>query len=120
MRKKKPHVVCKTSDLTAGERKLVTIDGKEIGIFNVGGQYYALLNFCPHYGGALCKGPVTGTTLPTNEFTFVYGRQGAVLRCAWHGWEFDIPTGELLIDPKIKAKIFPVTVNNGKEVVIHL
>jgi nitrite reductase/ring-hydroxylating ferredoxin subunit len=43
-----------------------------------------------------------------------------VLRCAWHGWEFDIPTGEALVDPKIKAKKYRVTVENGDDVVLHV
>ena len=36
--------------------KLVTIEGREIGVFNVHGEFYALRNRCPHQGGALCKG----------------------------------------------------------------
>jgi nitrite reductase/ring-hydroxylating ferredoxin subunit len=116
----KKYVVCKTTDLPAGERKIVELDGKSVGVFNVEGEFYALLNFCPHAGGALCRGPVTGTALPTGEFKYVYGRAGRVLRCAWHGWEFDIPTGEALVDPKIKAKRYQVTVENGDEVVVHV
>lgn len=116
----KTYVVCKTSDLPAGERKIVDLDGKSVGVFNVEGEFYALLNYCPHAGGALCRGPVTGTALPTDAFKYLYGRVGRVLRCAWHGWEFDIPTGEALVDPKIKAKTYRVTVENGDDVVVHV
>ena len=120
MAAKQELVVCKRTEIAPGERKLVTVDGKQIGVFNVDGQFFALLNYCPHYGGALCRGPITGTTLPTNEFKFVYGHEGSVLRCAWHGWEFDIPSGELLINRKIKAKRYAVTVNAAGDVVVHI
>ncbi|HEX6386144.1 MAG TPA: Rieske (2Fe-2S) protein [Anaerolineae bacterium] len=111
------YVVCRADDLAPGERKIVDVDGKSVGVFNVGGRFYALLNYCPHNGGALCRGPVTGTTLPTDKYEYVYGREGAILRCAWHGWEFDIATGESLIDPHIRARTYPVSVENGEVVV---
>ena len=102
-----------------GERRMVEVDGKRIGVFLVNGRYFALHNRCPHMGGNLCQGPVTGTTLPTDEFAFVYGRQGEIIRCAWHGWEFEIANGQCLIDPKIRARTYPVTVEGG-QVVVHI
>lgn len=113
------YVVCRADDLAPGERKIVDVDGKSVGVFNVGGRFYALLNYCPHNGGALCRGPVTGTALPTDKYEYVYGREGAILRCAWHGWEFDIATGESLIDPRIRARTYSVTVEDG-DVVVHV
>ena len=112
------HVVCKIGELRPGERKIVELDGKSVGVFNVGGRYYALLNYCPHKGGALCQGPVTGTALPTDKYEYVYGREGAILRCAWHGWEFDITTGESLVDPRTRARTYPVTIENGDIIVL--
>jgi nitrite reductase (NADH) small subunit len=111
--------VCQAADLPPGERRLINVDGKTIGVFNVKGRLYALLNHCPHSGGALCLGPVTGTTLFTDTYEFKYGREGSILRCAWHGWEFEIETGRALIDPKLKAKTYEVTVENN-EVIIHI
>ena len=102
-----------------GERRVVEVDGKRIGVFNVDGRYYALHNRCPHMAGNLCEGPVTGTTLPANGYAFVYGRQGEIIRCAWHGWEFEIATGQCLIDPKIRARTYAVTVEDG-QLVVHI
>lgn len=115
----KQFFVGNTADLPPGERIIVEVDGKTIGVFNVNGCFYALLNYCPHSGGALCLGPVTGTTLPTDTYEFKYGREGSILRCAWHGWEFEIETGQALINPKIKAKKYEVTVENG-EIILHI
>jgi nitrite reductase/ring-hydroxylating ferredoxin subunit len=89
-----------------------------VGVFNVGGRYFALQNRCPHRGGALCAGPVTGTALQTDDFRYVYGREGEIVRCAWHGWEFEIETGRSLVDPSIKAKTFPVEVDAGAVYVV--
>ena len=100
--------VCGREELAPGERVIRQVDGKSIGVFNVDGRYFALHNRCPHMGGALCEGPLTGTALPTGDFRYEYGCEGQILRCAWHGWEFDIETGRSLVDPKIRAKVFPV------------
>ena len=113
------HVVCAAADLRPGERRLVQVRGRSIGLFNVDGRYYALHNGCPHKGGPLCEGRIGGTTLPTREHEFVYGREGCILRCAWHGWEFDIRTGQCIGDPTVKARTFPTSVENG-EVFVHL
>jgi nitrite reductase/ring-hydroxylating ferredoxin subunit len=86
-------------------------------VFNVAGRLYALHNGCPHKGGPLCEGRVCGTTLPTDRYAFEYGREGELIRCAWHGWEFEIATGRALADPKVRARTYPVTVEHGRVVV---
>jgi nitrite reductase (NADH) small subunit len=112
------HVVCAASELAPGERRIVELAGRSIGVFNVGGRFYALHNGCPHKGGALCAGPVTGTVLPTSGRAFVYGREGEILRCARHGWEFEIATGQALADPRVRARTYPASVEAGQVVVI--
>lgn len=111
-------VVGHASEIPPGGRKLVTVKGRRIGIFNVDGEFHGLLNYCPHYGGALCEGPVTGTALPCDDFRYVYGREGEIVRCAWHGWEFDIRTGVSLVDPRMRAKHFPVQVEANGDLVL--
>lgn len=113
------HVVCATDELPPGSRRIVEIGTRSIGVFNVDGQFYALRNRCPHKGGTLCEGPISGTTLPTEPRTFSYGREGELIRCAWHGWEFDIATGRALVDTRIRARTYPVTVTAG-QVLLHL
>jgi nitrite reductase/ring-hydroxylating ferredoxin subunit len=113
----KRFVVCRVTDLAPGERRIVSIAGRSIGIFNVDGHFFAVRNRCPHKGGALCAGPLCGTALPVDGFKFVYGREGRILRCAWHGWEFDIETGQALVDPRLRAQTYPVTVEDEQIVV---
>lgn len=118
-RAKMSHVVGKASDLAPGERRIFDLDGRSVGVFNVGGQFFALHNRCPHSGGALCEGPVTGTALPTTDYSFVYGHEGRIIRCAWHGWEFEIETGQSLVDPKVRARTYRVTLEDGY-IVVHM
>ena len=99
-----------------GGRRIVEVQGKRIGVFNVGGRFYALHNGCPHKGGPLCEGRICGTTLPAQRREFLYGREGQILRCAWHGWEFDIATGRALADPRVRARTYPVAVEEGRVV----
>lgn len=113
------HVVCDVEELAPGDRKIVEIEGLSIGVFNVQGSFYALRNGCPHKGGALCEGPITGTVLHTDDREFVYGHEGRFVRCAWHGWEFDITTGIALADESFRARTYPVSVVAGK-IHVHL
>src|SRR5437660_142864 len=56
------HVVATVAEVPPGERKLVMVAGREIGIFNVGGRFFAVRNRCPHQGGPLCQGRQLGLT----------------------------------------------------------
>jgi nitrite reductase (NADH) small subunit len=110
------HVVCKASELPPGERKIVEIEGRSIGVFNIKNSYYAMKNVCPHYKAPLCKGVVTGMTLPSEPGEFIWAREGEIVRCPWHGWEFDITTGKSILDPhKCLVKTYEVSVEQESE-----
>jgi nitrite reductase (NADH) small subunit len=112
------HVVCAVEDLPPGGRRLVQLGRRSIGVFNVAGRFHALHNGCPHKGGPLCAGRVTGTTLTTGGRDFPYGREGEILRCAYHGWEFEIATGRALADPRVRARTYAVEVVDGQVTVV--
>lgn len=103
--------VCKVSELPVGERRIVDVKGRSIGVFNVHGEYYAIRNLCPHEGAPLCRGIVTGTTLPSQPGEYIWAKDGEIVRCPWHGWEFDITTGQSVFNPhKMRVKTYAVTV----------
>ncbi|MBI1299816.1 Rieske 2Fe-2S domain-containing protein [bacterium] len=103
--------VCKVSELPVGERRIVDVKGRSIGVFNVHGEYYAIRNLCPHEGAPLCRGIVTGTTLPSQPGEYIWAKDGEIVRCPWHGWEFDITTGQSVFNPhKMRVKKYTVTV----------
>src|SRR5687768_15344773 len=105
-------LVCKAEDVQPGAARIVKIRNFSVGLFRVGDGIHALLNVCPHRGAPLCEGPQCGTTAPGPDF--VYHRENEIVRCAWHGWEFDIKTGKSLVDPAIAARTLPVTVEQDK------
>ncbi len=93
------HVVARVSELPPGARKIVEVEGRSIGVFNVHGEYYALRNMCPHQGAPLCRGDIKGTAAPSRPGEYIWERDGEILRCPWHGWEFDIKTGRSIFNP---------------------
>ena len=104
-------VVCAAEELPPGTRRLVQVGARSIGVFNVGGRYYALRNVCPHQGAPLCRGPLTGTTLPGPPGSYRYAREGEILRCPWHGWEFDVTNGRSIFNPHaVRVRKYPVAV----------
>ncbi len=107
------HVVGTVDDIPPGERKIVEIDGRSVGVFNVDGEYFAVLNRCPHQGGSLCRGRQTGLVTSSRPGEYETSRSGEIIRCPWHGWEFEIATGRCLADPRLRAKTYPVVVADG-------
>jgi nitrite reductase (NADH) small subunit len=103
--------VAKTSDIPPGARKIVEIEGRSIGLFNVHGTFVAVLNVCPHQQAPVCRGRIGGTTLPSPPGEFRWGRDGEILACPWHGWEFDLLTGRALADRR-RLRLYPVTVED--------
>jgi 3-phenylpropionate/trans-cinnamate dioxygenase ferredoxin subunit len=104
--------VAHIDEVPLGKRKLVEVNGKSIGLFNVKGQYIAVLNVCPHELARVCLGRVGGTTLPSPPGEYIWGREGEILACPWHGWEFDLLTGQALAD-KRRLRLYPVTVRDN-------
>ena len=112
------HVVAPVRELPPGSRKLVDVDGRAIVIFNIGGEFFALLNRCPHQGGNLCDGRLIGLVESSQPGVYRYGRQGEILRCPWHGWEFDVRTGKSRCEPaRIRTKAYEVGIEPGRSLV---
>jgi nitrite reductase (NADH) small subunit len=112
-------VVGKTADFAAGKCSIVKVDGREIGIAVLGnGEYRAVRNLCPHKGAPVCKGLLTGTMAPTEVDELVYERDGEILVCPWHGYEFDLNTGAMVHQEATeKLLMYPVEVKNGEVLV---
>lgn len=108
------HYVAQADEIEEGKSKIVDVEGRSIGIYRIGEAYYALHNRCPHEGAPLCKGPVCGTTLPSNVYEYEFGRKGELVRCPWHGWEFEIKTGKSVFDEKVRTRSYKVQVDEGK------
>ena len=112
------HVVAAVSEIPPGGRKLVNAGGRAIVVFNLGGEFFALSNRCPHRGGSLCHGKLTGLVQSSEPGDYQYSRKGEIIRCPWHSWEFDIRTGQSWCDPgKVRTRRYEVTVEAGARLV---
>ena len=79
--------VAGTADLKPGSGMVAEVNGKSIAVFNVEGTYHAIDNTCIHRGGPLGEGDV----------------EGQVVTCPWHGWSYDLRTGILVQDGKMRV-----------------
>jgi nitrite reductase/ring-hydroxylating ferredoxin subunit len=104
--------VCPIDQLPPGKRRIVQASEKiSIGVFNVEGRFYALRNICPHRKAPLCKGQITGQVTSDGPGDAQMQGPQQIIRCPWHGWEFDITTGQSVFNPhKVRVKTYPVTV----------
>jgi len=95
--------VAGTSDLKPGENKVVEVNGEQVALFNVDGEYFAISNTCPHKGGPLGEGYL----------------EGDVVTCPWHGWRFNVKTGNNAIMPNMKVSSYLVKVE-GNDVFVSI
>ncbi len=108
------HVVARTDEIPPGGRLIVEVAGRSIGVFNVGGEFLAIRNRCPHQGAPLCEGRLWGALTATAPGAFEYSRGGEILACLWHGWEFDLRTGQSLCDPqRLRVRRYPAEVETA-------
>ena len=109
------YVVTTVEELPPGTRKIVEVAGRQVGVFNIGGELFALRNRCPHQGGPLCEGRLAGqvdVAAPGDEIQ--HSRAGEILRCPWHSWEYDIRTGQSWFDPaQVRVRAYEVAVEPG-------
>lgn len=109
------HVVATTSEIPPGGNKVVTVKGREIVVFHVNGEFFALLNRCPHEGAPLAKAACVAHLNSDEPGEYKRSRVGEMLRCAWHGWEFDMRTGQSYCDPKhTRVRSYPVRIEPGE------
>jgi nitrite reductase/ring-hydroxylating ferredoxin subunit len=108
------HVVATVDEIPSGARKIVEVQGREIGIFNLEGEFFAIANRCPHEGASLCKGRIVGLVEADEPGAYRYSRKNELVRCPWHGWEFDIRTGKSWCDPgRTKVRSYDLKLEQG-------
>jgi nitrite reductase/ring-hydroxylating ferredoxin subunit len=112
------HVIAPLRDFPAGSRRLVDVKGRAIVVFNVNGEFFALANRCPHQGGSLVQGHLVGLIEASEPGCYRYSRRGEIIRCPWHGWEFDLRTGKSWCEPdRVRARQFAVSIAAGAKLV---
>lgn len=89
------------SDVQPGSVKEIAVNGKTLALCNVDGKFYALDNVCLHRGGPLGEGYLDGEKL----------------ECPWHGWQYDVKTGAVAMNPSAKVASYEVKVE-GADVLV--
>ena len=95
--------VCRVGEIPEGEGKAVQVGNKIVAVFNVKGQYHAIDDVCPHMGASLSSG---------------YQEDG-IVTCPWHGFQFDVTSGQHQASRSLVHPTFPVKVD-GEGVWIDL
>ncbi len=95
--------VCRTEEVAPGAFRCVEVQGQKILLYNVDGSFYATSAACAHLGG------------PLDEGLFEEG----VVTCPWHGWQFDVRTGEAVYDPGRRVHSYAVRVV-GDDLVVEV
>ncbi len=111
------HPVGPVERFAPGTVTIVEIESRSIGVVNAGGTLYAVLNVCPHALAPICKGArISGTALPCIVGEMAYGLEDRILRCPWHGYEFDLAANgkAVLTDYRGKLRMYPIAVADGQ------
>ena len=95
--------VAGTDDVKPGHGIVAEVGGKTLAVFNVDGTFHAIDNTCLHRGGPLGEGEVSGQ----------------VVTCPWHGWQFNVATGQCVNNPSARIEVYQVKVD-GTDVKVLL
>jgi nitrite reductase/ring-hydroxylating ferredoxin subunit len=108
--------VANLDELPEGSHKVVNVAGKEIGIFNVRGSFYAVPNACFHQNGPLCRGAVSGTVRASQETSWKpeWVEDGEIIVCPWHSLEFNVTSGRCIAYPDKKLPTYRLRTENGQ------
>ncbi len=108
------YVVAPVDSFPPGSQRRVEIGGRGVAIFNVDGAFRALRDVCPHQGAELSAGTVVRSVTADLPGAYELDLERVLVRCPWHGWEFDLATGQSWCDPKRqRTKPYPVSVEPG-------
>ena len=111
-----PHAVGALTDFPPGKFVIMDVAGQDLGVIRLAsGEMRAVKNWCPHKGAPICRGLVGGTWPPATQEALAYDRDGEVLVCPWHGFEYDLNTGKEMFGTGItRLRMYPVTVENDR------
>jgi len=111
-------VVGRVCDFENGDRKIIDVNGKSVGVFRIDDQFYAIRNRCPHQFGPLCLGTLAPRPVSDGPGDVKMDSGPPLLACPWHGWEYDIATGQSFMGPgrgNMAARTYDVNVLPGSE-----
>jgi nitrite reductase (NADH) small subunit len=117
-------LVGRRSDFAAGARKIMSVGVREIGVLRHDGRFYAYENRCVHRGGPVCEGRILGRVeaVLADDKTVLgerFSETETHLICPWHGYEYDLETGECAADHNLRLRRYEV-VEEGDEIYVRV
>jgi nitrite reductase/ring-hydroxylating ferredoxin subunit len=114
--------VGRASEFKDGDRQIVRLGDLEIGVFKDKGEFFAYSNYCLHQGGPACEGltiaKVEERLMPDKTSRGLYFSETEMhFVCPWHGYEYDMRTGECVSDRKLKLKSYDV-IQKGDDIYV--
>jgi nitrite reductase/ring-hydroxylating ferredoxin subunit len=108
--------VCASADLDVGQMAAAQLGPMPVVVIRApDGSLHALLDKCLHQGGRLSRGVLTSDSSSSSDVgDYPFERYGEIVRCPWHGFEYDIRTGCLLAEQSRRLRTFTVTEEDGK------
>ena len=103
-----------------GDRLIVDVEGQEVAVFRIDGEYHALPNYCPHQAAPLCEGSLTGRMVVGEDgWEWEYVQEGEIITCPWHGWKFNVRTGTNIKDQSVAVPTYDVEVEDDDLYVVR-
>lgn len=117
------HTIGNEEMLDPGEKVTLELEGRDIAVFNVDGELFAYTSWCAHQGGPCGEGNITGTYVDSSfdrenlQTQLEWGKENKILNCPWHGWEYDIETGECISKKNRRIPSHDVEIRDGNIIV---
>jgi nitrite reductase/ring-hydroxylating ferredoxin subunit len=108
------HDLGPVEDLADESVKIVEAGGWEIGLVRWGDGVYAVRNVCPHQSAPVCAGLVRPHLVSAGGPGQIGLDEVPILACPWHGWEFDVRTGDCVSGDNRGVKTYPVRTDSGR------
>lgn len=104
-------------------RKVIAQGDLEIGVFCLGGKFYAYENRCTHQGGPVCQGRILNRVVEVlgadqTSRGLKWSEEDVHIVCPWHGFEFNIKTGRHPGNKNVRLKPYDVKVKDGDVYVV--
>jgi 3-phenylpropionate/trans-cinnamate dioxygenase ferredoxin subunit len=112
------YVITKAAEIPPGASRCLTVAGREIVVFNVDGEYFGLADRCPHRGARLSAGMIVGRVESAGYGDYRLASRRTMVRCPWHGWEYDLRTGQSFCEPdRVRARGYDIESVPGQTIV---
>jgi nitrite reductase/ring-hydroxylating ferredoxin subunit len=105
-------------DFDEGVPTIVRLDGRDIAMVRCGDEIFAVRNVCPHQSESFAGGHVRHALVaPTPVGDLTLADDSPLLVCPVHTWTYSLRSGACSVDPRLRVRVYPVVIRNGRVLV---